>query len=475
MAITRRVTDWFSRVWHWKFTRNETAVRVVSEEEHLTKALGRFEPYVIRVQKVLIWEKPLISVLCVIAVNLLFWLAVNFECRFYGFIFWMILAGFLYDMWVERIWPEISVAAEARMRSTDEWTPVHPSVLSVPEISHYLSQTHMLLKEYYTWLKNLRGDQPGLFCCGMSCCFIGLTLIGRAVPGPVIAYVLVMLLMTGPGVCIHLLPPSVIEKLQFFTTLFKIKGKDTDSEVEDYLPDQTGENLALLQLAGEPLDFEKDDDQDPSLNGTEDFGLDTETGDSSNTQTSFTTGVSVMPSHDEGSTDGLDVSEFDLASSTPSTSAPSQQQKKSESQQHSVHSRLDPDLSDTDDEDIAGINFQSSHFNGDSSDEDEKAFTQGLTFSEVGQSTQSPASVAKAREHPAPSGIGEMLTSSVMYAVSKNISSLGAMGQSLLSTVISSGTKQPEPKKQALRRRDERSSSDESEEDFEMISQDDLS
>jgi hypothetical protein len=37
-----------------------------------------------------------------------------------------------------------------------------PSVLSVPEISHYLSETHMLLKDYYIWLKALRGDQPGV-------------------------------------------------------------------------------------------------------------------------------------------------------------------------------------------------------------------------------------------------------------------------------------------------------------------------
>ena len=158
-----------------------------------------------------------------------------------------------------------------------------------------------------------------------------------------------------------------------------------------------------------------------------------------------------MPSHDEGSTDGLDVSEFDLAASA-------QPSQKSESQY--TKRALDPDLSDTDDEDIAGIHFQSSHFNGDSSEEDEKAFTQGLTFSEVGQSTSKTKEPA-----PPPQGIGEMLTTSVMQAVSKNISNLGAMGQSLLSTVISSGTKKKE----------ERTSSEDSEEDFEMISQDDLS
>ena len=48
--------------------------------------------------------------------------------------------------------------------------------------------------------------------------------------------------------------------------------------MDEYLPEQTGENLALLQLAVEPVDFDKDEDQEPSLAGTEDFTLDTETG-----------------------------------------------------------------------------------------------------------------------------------------------------------------------------------------------------
>jgi hypothetical protein len=71
--MAKRVTDWFSRVLHWKLRGKETAVHVVTEEQHLIRALGRFEPYVIKLQRVLIWETPLISILCVLVVNLLFW------------------------------------------------------------------------------------------------------------------------------------------------------------------------------------------------------------------------------------------------------------------------------------------------------------------------------------------------------------------------------------------------------------------
>jgi hypothetical protein len=171
-----------------------------------------------------------------------------------------------------------------------------------------------------------------------------------------------------------------------------------------------------------------------------------------------------MPSHDEESTDGLDVSEFDLATSAQSP------QKMYENPQH-IKCHFDPEFSESDEEDIAGIHFQSSHFNGDSSEEEEKAFTQGLKFSDVSKSSKNPRKTSES----ASADIGKMLTSSVMHVVSKNVSSLGAMGQSLLSTVIGSGTKQEKQRQRAVHQQDEQTSSDDSEEDFEMISQDDLS
>jgi len=62
-----------------------------------------------------------------------------------------------------------------------------------------------------------------------------------------------------------------------------------------------------------------------------------------------------------------------------------------------------------------------------------------------------------------------------MHAVSKTIPTLGVMGQSLLSTVVTSGTKEQELKKQAVCQQYERMYSDDSEDDFELVSKDDLS
>lgn len=163
--------------------------------------------------------------------------------------------------------------------------------------------------------------------------------------------------------------------------------------------------------------------------------------DTSATQTSYMAGMIVMPSHDEGSMDGLDVSDFDL-SAPPSQHGSNNTDEKLE--------RVSND-SDTEEEVVGEINFQSSHFNGDSSEEDEKLFTQGLSFPEPSDQA-SPG-----------------LASTVVQAVAKNISSLGIMGQSLLANVISANTVP-----QTIRRESSPTNSEESD-DFEMISQDDVS
>lgn len=163
--------------------------------------------------------------------------------------------------------------------------------------------------------------------------------------------------------------------------------------------------------------------------------------DTSMTQTSYTAGMIVMPSHDDGSTDGLDVSDFDI-------SAPPSQYGN-----HNLDEKQGQvlDESDTDEEVVGEINFQSSHFNGDSSEEEEKLFAQGLSFPEPSEQ------------------VSAGLASTVVQAVAKNITSLGVMGQSLLANVISTGAAP-----QSNRREPSPTTSEESD-DFEMITQDDLS
>lgn len=478
MDLRKRVTDWFSRMRSWKTapgTQAEASVAVVDDDPDLERTLWRFEPYVMKVQSVLIWDNPVISVFCVVVVNILFWLVVNFQWRFYGLLFTLALTAILYDVWAQKCWPEISESLSEKTRRTLQVPPTQTRALTVPEISHYLSQAQSLLRDYYIWLKNMRDDQPGTFCCLMCASFLVLTVIGRTVPGCVIGYILIMTIMVGPGIFIHVLPPATVQRLKNFFVSFKERGRDTDSEVEEYLPEQTGENLALLQQAGEPVEDEQQDDSVIP----EEFGLELETNgndqtapDSLATQTSFVTGMNVMPSHEEGSTDGLDISDFDLSA------PPSQHGNNGDNLRTKQEQALEIEHSDTDDDDIGEIHFQSSHFNGDSSEEEEKDFVQGLSFdAPETDKTSGPPSKANVS-----GGLSDILASTAVQAVARNIADITAMGQSLISTVIGSGAvpeasvhNRPQANVSSVKPSDQCSSSSSDSDDFEMISQDDLS
>ncbi|XP_063232680.1 reticulophagy regulator 3-like [Bacillus rossius redtenbacheri] len=435
--MAKRVQEWFSRLLPWK-KRNHAAAASTSKQDTLARTLGRFENYVVEVQKLLIWENPVYSLVSVIVVNVLFWFSTSFELSFYCFVFMALLVISAYNFVSEKCYLPHPTGVE-----TQDWTPVHPSILTVPEISHYLSMAHCLARDYYVWLRTVRSEQPEVFCVGMCSFFLGLTVIGRAVPGLLILYVLVMGAMTLPGACNHLLPESALDRLRALPAVFRA---DNDSE-EEYLPDQSGENLVFLQRAGE--DSDKENDLEETNHFAESLTLDSEPGDSSGTgtQTSFSAGVNAMPSHDDGSVDGLDESEFDLPAPGPAETL------------GRAERRLDPEASDSDEDDVAEIQFQSSHFNGDSSEEEEEKLARGLSFSDERPRQEAPRQ-----------SLGGMLASTVVGAVSKNMSSLGLMGQSLLSTVVgglSTGRAQTPG-------RDEEVSSGDSD-DFEMISEEDYS
>ncbi|KAK7864537.1 hypothetical protein R5R35_007312 [Gryllus longicercus] len=496
-----RLMDWISRIKNWSFSRKgqhqSSDNGDVSNEDNLVRALGHFEPYVMKAQSILVWENPFISVCSVILVNILFGLAISFEIRFYGLIFTMLLCLFIIDLCIEKVWPEIT---SRPCSTTEDHQAGHSRVLTVPEISRYVSQAREVLKDYYVWLKNLRDDQPGMFCCAMCLLFALLTFIGRTVPGAVIGYFLLMLVMAGPGICIHVLPPTFKQRVSNFQAALRSKEKgplgdlwkrclciiqcflagEMDSEVEEYLPEQSCETLALLQQATEPVDEEQ---REESLI-VEEFGLDLDTADAS------------ILGHDDGSTDGLDMSEFDL-SAPPSLGGSTTNSHTNNSNHHLPAQAAIPrgglrrrhdltvDDSDSDDEVGDGIHFQSHHFNQDSSEEEEQAFVQGLVFSEPVSSTASGTTTNSTQAAPSTS-LGEMLTSSAANIVSKNICNLAALHSSVISSVINaavvkvSAQQMPQQEQVAKGQKGTRdtnrddSSSSGGESEFEMISHNDL-
>ncbi|XP_051176301.1 uncharacterized protein LOC127291283 [Leptopilina boulardi] len=174
------------------------------------------------------------------------------------------------------------------------------------------------IKSIWKSFTQLRKDQPGLFCTTICTISLGLWLIGRTVNGVLLAYTICMSILIGPSLLLQI--PSKV-----------LTNKEWDSEIEEFLPAVTEDILQVLKLASDSGDHlptpisvasnirndpfnDDDDDDDDDLVGFK------------------------MPSHEEGSTDGLELSELELSSGET---------------------------------DVDGMKFQSGHFEKGSSSEDD--------------------------------------------------------------------------------------------------------
>ncbi|XP_076473746.1 uncharacterized protein LOC117156770 isoform X2 [Bombus vancouverensis nearcticus] len=169
-----------------------------------------------------------------------------------------------------------------------------------------------IIKSAIYWLKQLRKEQPGVFCTAVCSLSLGLWIIGRAINGILLTYTICMSILLGPPLLLKLPSKMVVQK-------------EWDSEIEEFLPAVTEDNLQVLTRAGES------GDQSP-----------TPTSVLSDAQNEFLIDEDLLglkiPSHEDGSTDGVEVSELDLSA---------------------------------EETDVDGIKFQSGHFEKGSSSEEE--------------------------------------------------------------------------------------------------------
>ncbi|XP_076360755.1 reticulophagy regulator 3-like isoform X2 [Tachypleus tridentatus] len=213
--------------------------------------LSPFEFYVVSIQSLLIWERPYHSALAVVAVNCIFWF-VYFHCAdFYFLIVLSTLIVFLYKSWVDWIWPEIRVAPPEN-EDMEEWTPIHPQVYSVPELSQLVNDCWSACEAWRQWYWQLRQDCPGVFCILTCSVLTGLAFIGHIFPGVVIMYTVVMTVCLAPGLTLHVIPLSWKERARDIVTMITSnvpnmqcsdaeheklpETVETDSELDEFLP-----------------------------------------------------------------------------------------------------------------------------------------------------------------------------------------------------------------------------------------------
>nr|XP_003699253.1 PREDICTED: protein FAM134C-like [Megachile rotundata]XP_012152018.1 PREDICTED: protein FAM134C-like [Megachile rotundata] len=247
-------------------------------------------------ESILLWENSVNSISVVIVFNILFWGIIVLEVR-----------GFAAASSAALVIVLCYSTLEAQVQRENK--PVDTAVSYAK--AEQIERIGRKVKSAIHSLKQLKKEQPGVFCSAICSLSLGLWIIGRTINGVLLAYTICMSILLGPALLLKL--PN------------RISHKEWDSEIEEFLPAVTEDNLQVLTRAGESGDQSPtptsvlSDAQNEFFNDEELIGL-------------------KMPSHEDGSTDGLEVSELELSA---------------------------------EENDVDGIKFQSTHFEKGSSSEEE--------------------------------------------------------------------------------------------------------
>ncbi|XP_046678757.1 reticulophagy regulator 3 isoform X5 [Homalodisca vitripennis] len=283
------VNNLFNRLKFWKRTINQDPLDSQLTPEHrLTITLKRYEIYLSHLQSIVMWDNPAVSVLCILFVNILFWIFVSLEWRFYGIISSVLLALSIHDAWTGHVWPEISVeGTPPPSPDMTDPTPAHPSVVAVSKL---VTSSCTVVRRCVSWMRNLRLQQPGLFCCLCSLLCSCLLLLGRSVSGLALVYLLLMSALLGPALVVKFLPPQMKQTVAQYAACVQqafAKYSTNDASDDEYLPITTSEDIALLTRASDMHHDTYDSVTNPD------------------TSSDIVSGLAVMPSHEEDSLGNL--------------------------------------------------------------------------------------------------------------------------------------------------------------------------
>lgn len=289
--------------------------------------------------------------------------------------------------------------------------PCTASTEAVRQIATVLTGT-------YQYLLNLRRESHSTFCGVMCLNFLVLSVIAKNFNGYLLTYLCILIVFFGPF-GISKLPPQYVQKFKnAVRTISTSEGMLAERELIPFLSDKDRNNTELDSL----------DEKPDSISS------------------SLIVGISSMPSYQEaeGSLDGLDEEDLNL---------PAQHNRKyipAPEEEYSSESELED-----------RIDFDSAHFNKDSSSDDEADYGRGMKFSE--EYTKEYVESLKVPSSDRTSHEAKTLQENLMQTMVN-------VGSALLSNIMVTKMT-PKVRKDFS---EEESSSTGSQSDFEMIGSDDL-
>ena len=108
----------------------------------------------VRVQEVAVWSNPTVSIIWVVLSQILLYYLCNWTSSLVSTFSYLLLSIYVYLTWVYTVWPAVRVPA-SEDEDSETWTPLHPDVLSAPELQTFLSN----LKSRISEVRNTNHDK----------------------------------------------------------------------------------------------------------------------------------------------------------------------------------------------------------------------------------------------------------------------------------------------------------------------------
>merc|ERR1712106_1309654 len=222
--------------------------------------LKDFESKLVSAQEVAVWSNPYRSVVWLVLTQVMLYYLCTSSTPLLSTTAYFTLSAYIYITWVYTIWPAIRVPPSVE-EDDENWTPVHPDVLSAPELDTFIKDSKTKIYQIVSGLKLFREEQPGKFCILLSSFFLALAGVGIKFSTPFLLHTSAFLALVLPAVIIR---PSKNQNcapvLKFFSDfsaglidLLVYRGLNAppreNRDLDEFVPEVTEENVSLLNKA----------------------------------------------------------------------------------------------------------------------------------------------------------------------------------------------------------------------------------
>ncbi|KAM9831073.1 reticulophagy regulator 2 isoform 1-T1 [Syngnathus typhle] len=161
-----------------------------------------YEPVLLWLQQLLVWERPLYSISVALTLNTLFWLLSYTSLRPLFLLSVSLLGLMLLERWKPKF-PNVTIPRVEVSPVQSESMSTKQRLLSVPELSHHLAESYLTCCLFLHETLQYKRQNHGKFCA-MTCsgCF-ALAVVGHYVPGIMIFYILGISVILWPLVVYH--------------------------------------------------------------------------------------------------------------------------------------------------------------------------------------------------------------------------------------------------------------------------------